>query len=396
MRFSRPFIFVLPIVLLASPTIPTHTIPLVPAGFTIESIGQVPQARELVATSNGDLFVGTLGSDVDIIPNAEGKPGEPAVFAHLEDNEAAGIALGPGALYVGTTFGVWRIPYVSGDRRSRSAALRIISVRQGGGGGHSTTSVSIAGNRLYVSTGSSCNACSESDPTRATIWQFGLDGKDEGMKASHLRNAIALAIDPTSGDLWAGSAGQDELEHGHPYEIFDDVSAHAGTADYGWPTCYENRRPVQPGIDCSHVTVPVGAFAAYETPIGAAFYPDAIRGRYAFPAPWRGGAFVTLHGSWHKPLVAPRVVFVPVRGRAPAKSVDWNDASSQWREFVSGWQLSDGTRIGRPTGISVGPQGSLFVADGQIGTIYRIRPTTVAHPDVADSRVLQSADRPRR
>ncbi len=376
MWFPRPFVFTLSIVFLVSPATNASPDPQpsVPPGFTIEAIAHVPQARELVALPNGDVIVGTLSHDVDIVPIAEGTAGAPTLFAQLEDNEASSVALGPGALYVGTTFAVWRIPYVSGDRRARSAAVRIISVRQGGGGGHSTTSVAVSGDRLYVSTGSSCNACSESDPTRATIRQFGLDGKDEGVKASHIRNAIALAIAPTSGDLWASSAGQDEIEHGHPYEIFDDVSAHAGTADYGWPTCYENRRPVQPGIDCSQVTVPTGVFPAYETPIGAAFYPDAIRGRYAFAAPWRGGAFVTLHGSWHKPLVAPRVVFVPIRGRSPAKVVDWNDPSTQWIEFVSGWQLPDGTRIGRPTGIAVGPQGSLFVADGQTGTIYRIRP----------------------
>jgi glucose/arabinose dehydrogenase len=43
--------------------------------------------------------------------------------------------------------------------------------------------------------------------------------------------------------------------------------------------------------------------------------------------------------------------------------------------FVGGFQLADGvTRIGKPTGIAVGAQGSLFVADDVNGMVYRIRP----------------------
>jgi len=64
-----------------------------------------------------------------------------------------------------------------------------------------------------------------------------------------------------------------------------------------------------------------------------------------------------------------------MNGDTPATPVDWNDPSKQWREFVGGFQLSDGsTRIGRPTGIAVGAQGSLFIADDQNGLVYRVRP----------------------
>jgi len=350
------------------------TRPAVVSGFTIEVVAHVPQARELVATPNGDLLAGTLGSDVYVIPNAEGEPGTPAIFARIDDRDAAGIALGAHALYVGTTFGIWRMPYATGDRRARSAPERIATVRAAYAGAHSTTSLAVTNDTLYAGIGSSCNACEETDATRATIQQMTLDGKDERPRAVHLRNAIALAIDPATNALWAGSAGQDELAHGHPYEIFDDVAAIDGVADYGWPSCVEDRRPAHAGADCSHVTEARAAFPAYETPIGAAFYPADAHGPYAFPAAWRGGAFVSLHGSWHKPLVAPLVAFVPITGAAPAIPIDWNDPAKQWKTFVTGWQRDGGVRIGRPTGVAVGPSGSLFVADDQTGSIYRVRP----------------------
>jgi glucose/arabinose dehydrogenase len=349
-------------------------LPEAPSGFTVSVIARIDSPRELAAAPNGDLIVGTGGREVELVPDAVGTPGKPVVFATLPDSEAAGVALGDGTLFVGSHTGVWRIPYRAGEHVAGAAPERIASVRQQDGGGHSTTSVAVSGDRLYASVGSSCNACTETDPTRAKIFAMSTNGANMTPKAVDIRNAIALAVDPESGALWAGVAGQDELAHGHPYEIFDDVSARAGTADYGWPTCYENRTPVSSGIDCSKVAVPRVVFPAYETPIGAAFYPLHPAGAHAFPPMYRGGAFVTLHGSWHEPLVPPRVAYVPLKNDEPAEPVNWNDPSVQWRPFLSGFQHSDQSRIGRPTGVAVGPDGSLFVADDLANVVYRIRP----------------------
>ena len=348
--------------------------PLVPAGFSITEIARVASPRELASAPNGDLLVGTSGSNVYVVPDADGEAGEPRVFASVPDGEAAGVWLDGGTLYVGSHTGVWRVPYRTGDHTAAAPLERIASVRAIEQGGHSTTSVAVAGRRLYASVGSSCNACVEKDPTRATILEMALDGTGIHPKAVHIRNAIALATDPATDALWAGVAGQDELEHGHPYEIFDDVTAHAGTVDYGWPDCYENRRIAYAGHDCSKIAVPRVVFPAYETPIGAAFYPLHPSGAHAFPEQYRGGAFVALHGSWHVPLVAPRVAFVPMHGDDPVKTVDWSDPNVQWQPFITCFQLDDSSRIGRPTGVAVGPDGSLFIADDLANVVYRIRP----------------------
>jgi glucose/arabinose dehydrogenase len=191
-----------------------------------------------------------------------------------------------------------------------------------------------------------------------------LDGGGMSAKAVRIRNAIALAVNPQTGTVWAGGAGQDDLPSGHPYEFLDAVTVHGGVADYGWPDCEENRTAYASGANCSNVVVPLVEFPAYETLIGAAFA--------------NGGVYVTMHGSWHTPggcNLPPRVAFVPMNGDVPQTSVNWSNPAAQWRDVVTGFQpgCSASTRIGRPTGIAVGPQGDLFIGDDQTGNIYRVR-----------------------
>lgn len=353
----------------------------VPSGFTIEIIGNVPGARELAFAPNGDLFVGTGGSSVYLIRDVEGQAGYAHIFETLGDSPAAGVAFSMQScsLYAGTQSGIYRTAYTTGDQMAQADAVRIAAVRTSGGGGHSTTSLATTGNILYASVGSSCDACTESDPTRASIQQLGLDGSGMTPRAVHIRNAIALAMNPATGTLWAGDAGQDSLPIGHPYEFFDSVTAHSGVADYGWPQCEENQHAYRSGANCSSTVVPAVEFPAYSTATGAAIYPADQTGSYAFPSQYRGGAFVSLHGSWHSVQgcnVAPVVTFVPMSADAPRTPVNWSDPRAQWTPFVSGFQpgCSASTRIGRPVGVAVGPQGDLFVADDLTGAIYRVRP----------------------
>jgi glucose/arabinose dehydrogenase len=345
----------------------------VPPGFTIEKIATIRRAREIAVAPNGDLFVATSGSTVYVIPDAQGTPGAPMPFVSIDDAPVAGVTLDGSRVILGSQQAVWEVPYRTGERQAAAAPRKLAGVRPAGPAGHDTTSVAVARGVLYASIGSSCNSCQpERDPTRATIQMVGDDGRLTP-RARNIRNAIALAVNPQTDTLWAGVAGQDELPHGHPYEIFDPVTLHPGVVDYGWPYCYENHQAAG-AHDCSAQTVPRVVFPAYATPIGAVFYPLHPAGPYAFPAAYRGGAFVTLHGSWHQPPVAPRVAFVPMNGDAPVTSVDWNDPTAQWREFAGGFQAG-WSRIARPAGIAVGSDGSLFISDDQAGGIYRIRPS---------------------
>ena len=238
----------------------------VPSGFLVSKIATVGGARELAALPNGDLIVGTSGTTVAIVPNAEsaGAAGAAATFASINDAPANGVAYGSGYVFVATQHGVYRIPYTSGAQSG--TPQQIASVRTGSvapnsdGDVHKTSSVAVSGSALFVGVGSSCNACAETDPTRATVQRMGLDGSGMTTQARRWRNPIALATDPSSGAVWAGGAGQDNLPSGHPYEFMDGVSARPAGSDYGWPSCEENRVAYASGANCANVVVPASSF----------------------------------------------------------------------------------------------------------------------------------------
>jgi len=372
-----------------SPAPTTNPAIQVASGFVSNTIASVPSARQLAALPNGDLLVATSGTQIYIVPNAEsaGASGAASAFITLPDSPAQGVALSADgqSIYAATQHGVYKIPYHTGDQSEpASSAVKIASVRTGiiapgsDGDVHVTSSVVATASTLYVGVGSSCNSCVEVDPTRASIQAMNLDGSGMHTLATRIRNPIALAINPASGTLWAAGAGQDGLPYGHPYEYADAVTLQAASpVDYGWPGCEENHVTYTAGANCSAVAIPRVEFPAYATHIGAVFYPLSATGAYVFPTPIRGDLFVTSHGSWHCcPSTDPQVADVPMNGDTPRAPVNWSNPSVQWTPFMSGFGTTANTNyIGRPTGIAVGSQGSLFVADDLNGVIYRIRPT---------------------
>ncbi|HEY1959146.1 MAG TPA: hypothetical protein VGH28_26210 [Polyangiaceae bacterium] len=371
----------------------------VPAGFTIEVVASVGQARELAPLPNGDLLVATNGSSIEIIPNAEadGAPGKAQKFADAPDAYPQGIAYAPTTctIYLGTTAGIYSTTYADAQLTGTFTAP-IAKVRQGSvtpnsdGDVHKTTSVAYSNGKLYAGVGSGCNACTEVDPTRATIQMMDADGANMTTRGARMRNAIALATNPATGTVWAGGAGQDDVCNndpsacssgiGHPYEYFDALTLHASPADYGWPSCEENHNPFGASADCSQTVAPLIELPAYSTLIGAAFYEPPSGATHAFPSSYAGGVFIAAHGSWHTAAdngfaASPLVVFVAMNGDTPKVPVDWNDPTKQWTGFVTGFQdPGTQTRHGRPTGVAVGSKGSLFVADDANGLVYRIRP----------------------
>jgi glucose/arabinose dehydrogenase len=395
--------------------------------------------RQMVMLPNGDLLIGTGGGTANfprsgqiyILQNAEAAvPAAPTVFATLADGSCASSAgtntngitfaagTGGGTIFVGMECSVWKIPYATGDHVASSQAL-FVNVRTGStvstpidSDVHHTTSVLAAGSTLYISVGSSCNACTETDPTRGAILKSSTTTPALSLVATRVRNAMALAQNPATGTVWAGGAGQDCVVgttcfaamdalylDGHPYEWMDPLTTHTAPVDYMWPWCEENMSTVSapdgtpatppPGTNCTNMIVAPVRAPAYATIIGATFYAPPAGATYAFPSSFQNGLFFTLHGSWHEgtngvPVAVPEVVFVPMSANdAPAYPMDWVGGSpySNWARngsgnpapFMNGFQQA-GVRIGKPAGLAVGNSGSLFISDDDAGVIYRIRP----------------------
>jgi glucose/arabinose dehydrogenase len=224
-------------------------------------------------------------------------------------------------------------------------------------GGHITRTIVIGPDgRLYVAVGSSCNVCDDVPP-RAAVTRYDLDGSSPHTFATGLRNSVGLAFHPTTGELWANNNDRDNLGDDVPPEHLNILKDGKW---YGWPQCYlpGKPNPEYAGADCSGVEPPALTVQAHSAPLGLAFYTGS-----AFPPDYRGDAFMTYHGSWDRSVpTGAKVVRVHVTGGRPTGSED----------FVTGWQLADGSRWGRPVGIMEAADGALLVSDDVGDRIWRI------------------------
>jgi glucose/arabinose dehydrogenase len=103
-----------------------------------------------------------------------------------------------------------------------------------------------------------------------------------------------------------------------------------------------------------------------------------------FPAEFRGDGFAAEHGSWNRKDRAGYEVI-----RLPMKN---GHATGEYEDFLTGFTVGDGAVWGRPVGVTVGKDGSLFVSDdgtrsiwrvsytGKVGVTTPARPWTVAIP----------------
>ncbi len=182
--------------------------------------------------------------------------------------------------------------------------------------------------------------------------RYNLDGSGAHVFATGLRNSVGMAFHPTTGELWANNNDRDGLGDDLPPEHLNILTDGKW---YGWPRCYlpGKPNPEYSGADCSAVEPPAITVQAHSAPLGLVFYTGMT-----FPTEYRGDAFMTYHGSWDRTIpTGAKVVRVRVANGRPTAVQD----------FVTGWQLADGSRWGRPVGVLVLPDGSLLVSDDEEG-----------------------------
>ena len=84
-----------------------------------------------------------------------------------------------------------------------------------------------------------------------------------------------------------------------------------------------------------------------------------------FPADYSGSAFVTMHGSWNR---ARRTGYKVVRLLFDGAG----KPTGEYEDFMTGFVISDKQVWGRPVGVAVAQDGSLFVTEDGNGTIWRV------------------------
>lgn len=312
--------------------------------------------------ADGALYVAERGADRIVAlsdHNGDGAAEVVRVFADRLDNPHS-LVFHRGGLYVGVPRGVIRLVDQDGDGKAERREALIDNYPTGG---HSTRTVEfLPDGRMVVSVGSSCNVCEEDDPRRAAVLVYeGMSARGERVFAKGLRNAVGLALHPTTGELWATNNGRDWLGDELPPEALYVVR---DGLDYGWPRCH-NGTIADPEFGgpgaCSGVAAPVVNMQAHSAPLGLVFYTGT-----AFPPEYRGDLFIAFHGSWNRSVpTGYKIVRLPLDGSRPRAPLE---------DFATGWIDEKNRSVtGRPVGLAVGPDGALYVSDDKAGLVYRIR-----------------------
>jgi len=333
-----------------------------PPGFTIGIFARdLAHARFLAIDPRGTLLVSVPRQGrVLALPDADGDGRADQAVPVAEGLDLPhGLAFLDGRLYVAETGRVVRFDYDPVARRVQGPPTVVVPDIPPRGG-HWTRTIAFGPDRhLYVSVGSSCNVCKESDPRRAAIYRYQADGSGGRPFATGLRNAVGIAFRPATDELWATVNGRDWLGDDQPSEYVTRV---VDGGFYGWPACHWAPSGLIPDPDhggadrCRAVARPSLLYQAHTAPLGLAFYTGA-----QFPAAYRGSLFVALHGSWNRSVpVGYKVIRVRMDGPAPVAE-----------DFATGW-LSGTKYTGRPVDLAVAPDGALFVSDDSQGVVYRI------------------------
>ncbi len=334
----------------------------VPPGFAIDVFAdKVGSVRFMAVDPAGTLLVSEPSAGrVLALPdkNRDGKADSVQIVVTGLD-QPHGLAFRDGALYVAETGRVQRFAY---DPATMKATQPTLVTRLPSGGGHWTRTVVFGPDGLmYVSVGSSCNVCRESDSRRAVVLRFNVDGSGDQIFASGMRNAVGLAFHPGTGVLWATVNERDWRGDDVPPDYVTEVRE--GTF-HGWPDCMVVRGRViadtafAKGAACDKVTPPTVEIQAHSAPIGLAFYTGT-----QFPEDYRGSLFVAYRGSWNRTLpTGYKIVRIPFRDGQPAGAPE--DFATGWLEGSSAW--------GRPVDLAVGRDGALYLSDQGAGRIYRI------------------------
>jgi glucose/arabinose dehydrogenase len=244
-----------------------------------------------------------------------------------------GLAAWGGSVFVSETARVERLHIEAGRVVARSVVVSGLPAKL-----HQQDNIVVGPDRrLYLGSGSTCDACSERDPRSATVLSLRLDGSDLRVVARGLRNPYGLVFQPGTRRLYASVNGRDTLGTHEPAEMV--VRIRQG-ARYGWPACWPSWRRRRLAGSCRGVTPPVAYLEPHSSADGLAF--------------WRGALYVAEWGQYDSDRAGRRVVAIHLGAGGIARQV---------QTFADGFD--------HPLPLLAAGRG-LLVGDWGRGVVYRI------------------------
>ena len=227
------------------------------------------------------------------------------------------------------------------------------------GGWHLTRSIAIHHNKLYVTIGSSCDACIEKEEIRASLVEMDPDGSNLKYIARGLRNAVGIKW--VKDELWVTNMGRDNRGPDKPEEQLMKITP---GSFYGWPYYFQYRKQIitDPAFKDSlkpawvkRPPISQWGIKAHSAPLGFTYFS-------VFSDSLLNNSFITaLHGStsvWRQ------------RGNAVVQMLP----NGQYREIVSGFLQgkTEDKRFGRPCDVLQWDDRSFFISDDKNGVIYYV------------------------
>lgn len=272
-----------------------------------------------------------------------------------------GLAFYNGYLYLAEENKVSRYLYQgNGNVGAREVVVGNLPPNLPGGDDHVSRTIGFSSfDKMYLSAGSSCNVCEESNQGRAAITEYNPDGSGARVFADGLRNSVGFVFHPVTGEMWATENGRDYLGDDLPP---DEINILRDGQHYGWPYCYGQRIP-DPAFNnsdrCATTRNSAHDMQAHSAPLGLRFIDSP-----QFPEDWQGDLLVAYDGSWNRS--------VPTGYKVVRLVVDGSDIVGE-EDFIDGWLLSNGSSVGRPVDLIFGPEdGALYISNDKAGVIYRV------------------------
>ena len=356
---------------------PANAWPVAPKGFKVELYATgLDNPREIRTAPNGDLFLAESEAGKIRVFRGVGKDGKPeqtSVFAEGL-HQPFGIAFypkeNPQWIYIGDTDEIVRFPYRNGDLKARGPMQNLAELPGGGrlrGGGHWTRDLVFSkdGTKLFASVGSHSNI---DDPDthpeeyhRADVLEFTPEGKFIKVYAWGIRNCVGEAINPITGDLWCSTNERDVLGN----NLVPDYITHVQEGGfYGWPWFYmgghwdPRHQGKHPELQ-SKVITPDILLNPHFASLEMTFYEGS-----EFPADYKGDGFACEHGSWNRARRSGyEVIRLPMHN---------GHATGEYEDFLTGFVTPDGKVWGRPVGITMAHDGSLFITDDGSRSIWHV------------------------